>query len=153
MDFPNRPGEPLDINQIPAEVIKGIGNVKPIKAYKSRDLMLVFESEKDVASIEPDFQEMIKYPDAVIVTAPADNENLDFISRFFCPYDMGIPEDPVTGSAHCTLTPYWADELGKTTLKARQISERGGNLNLELKNDRVFISGQTKLYLKGEIYI
>jgi predicted PhzF superfamily epimerase YddE/YHI9 len=87
---------------------------------------------------------------AEIVTAPG--TNCDFVSRFFAP-GKGVPEDPVTGSAHCTLIPYWAAQLGKNQLRARQISQRGGELLCELHNDRVRIAGRSALFLKGEIFL
>ena len=153
MDFPNREGQKINISEIPDSVIKGIGNIQPKEAYKSRDLMLVFENEDIIKSIKPDFKSLSSYDDAVIVTAPSNNKDIDFISRFFCAYDETIPEDPVTGSAHCTLVPYWAKTLNKNNLKAYQASKRGGHLECELKNDRVFITGQATLYLKGTIYV
>jgi predicted PhzF superfamily epimerase YddE/YHI9 len=87
---------------------------------------------------------------AVVVTAPGDE--VDFVSRFFAPR-MGVPEDPVTGSAHCITTPYWADALGRNPLRARQISPRGGELLCELRGDRVAIAGRAVLYLEGEIEV
>ena len=153
MDFPSRPGEKINITDIPDCVIQGIGNIKPVEAYKARDLMLVFDDEKIIKSIKPDFSKLINYPDAVCVTAQSDDADFDFISRFFCAYDDSIPEDPVTGSAHCTLTPYWAKALNKENLTAKQVSKRGGTLKLSLQGDRVFITGQAVLYLKGEIYV
>lgn len=153
MDFPNREGKKVNINDIPDEVMNGISNVQPLEGYKSRDLMLIFENEDIIKSIKPDFSSLINYPSAVCVTAPAKDPNLDFVSRFFCAYDMSIPEDPVTGSAHCTLTPYWAKTLGKNTLNAYQASKREGYLKCTLENDRVYITGQATLYLKGHIYI
>jgi predicted PhzF superfamily epimerase YddE/YHI9 len=89
-------------------------------------------------------------PGGIIVTAKGDQ--VDFVSRFFTP-GASVFEDPVTGSAHCTLTPYWANELNKNKLKALQISERRGNLDCELKGDRVIISGQAVKYLEGKIKI
>ena len=86
-----------------------------------------------------------------MVTAPGDG-NCDFVSRYFAP-DAGIPEDPVTGSAHCTLVPYWAARLGRNSLHARQVSARGGELWCELRNDRVGIAGRAVLYLRGEILL
>ena len=86
----------------------------------------------------------------VIVSAPG--ADVDFVSRFFVP-GAGVPEDPVTGSAHCTLTPYWSARLGKTSLAAKQLSQRGGELHCELKGDRVLISGNTVEYLRGEISV
>ena len=87
---------------------------------------------------------------AIIVSAPGDR--VDFVSRFFAPR-AGVPEDPVTGSAHCTLIPYWSSQLGKASLVARQLSARGGDLRCELKGDRVLICGNTVEYLRGEITI
>ena len=153
MDFPSRPGDAVNIEDIPNIVLEAIGNITPIAAYKARDLMLVFEDEQTIASIEPDFRKLIQYPDAVCVTAPSNQSELDFVSRFFCAYDDTIPEDPVTGSAHCTLTPYWARTLKKSHLKARQISGRSGDLILEMKDNRVYITGQARLYMKGSIYV
>lgn len=153
MDFPNRKGEKVNIEDIPDEVLKGIGNITPTEGYKARDLILVFDNEQVVHSIKPDFRTLIKYPNAVCVTATSDKDGADFISRFFCAYDETIPEDPVTGSAHCTLVPYWAERLGKNTLNAYQASKRGGHLQCTLDGDRVFITGQAALYLKGTIYV
>ena len=153
MDFPVRAGEQVDIDSIPDVVLSSMDSPRPIEAYKARDLMLVYDDEDFVRNTQPDFSQLIKYPDAVIITSETKDEKYDFISRFFCPYDMGIPEDPVTGSAHCTLAPYWSNRFNKTIMKARQVSERGGDLDLEIKNDRLFISGEAKLYLKGVIYV
>lgn len=153
MDFPARAGEEINPADVPEIVYDALNSPKPIAAYKARDLMLVYDDENFVRTAQPDFSKLIQYPDAVIITAQTQDENYDFISRFFCPYDMGIPEDPVTGSAHCTLTPYWAKKLNKNILSARQVSERGGDLTLHLKRDRVFIHGQTILYMKGVIYV
>lgn len=153
MNFPSRPGEQININEIPEIVIEGLHGIKPVKAYKSRDLMLVFDDEELIRKAKPDFSKLIQYPHAVIITSETKEPNIDFISRFLCAYDFSIPEDPVTGSAHCTLTPYWAHKLDKNTLNAYQASLRGGHLTCRLDNDRVFIKGQTKLYLKGTIYV
>lgn len=152
MDFPSRAGKKINIKDIPEIVLSSLNGPTPVDAYKSRDLMLVYESEEAIRNLKPNFHELIAYPHAICVTAQAD-ENINFISRFFCAYDVTIPEDPVTGSAHCTLTPYWAEKLGKTKLKAKQISARGGDLELELKNNRVYITGNATLYLRGKIYV
>jgi predicted PhzF superfamily epimerase YddE/YHI9 len=111
----------------------------------------VYDTEEQVNALRPNM-EGLKQIDkfAVIVTAPGNT--CDFVSRFFAPA-KGVPEDPVTGSAHCTLIPYWAARLGKNQLRARQISKRGGNLTCELQNDRVKIAGQAALFLKGEILL
>ncbi|MEM6811323.1 MAG: PhzF family phenazine biosynthesis protein [Pseudomonadota bacterium] len=153
MDFPARAGESIDIDEIPDIVFEALDSPKPIAAYKSRDLMLAYDNEDFIRNTKPDFSKLIQYNPAVIITSETKDTNYDFISRFFCPYDMGIPEDPVTGSAHCTLAPYWAKHFDKQNLTARQVSERGGDLFLELKNDRVFISGEAILYMKGEINV
>lgn len=147
LDFPARPGVAAEA---PAGLIEAIG-AEPKEIYKSRDYMLVYESEADVLAINPDFNSLMKIDaHAVIVTAPGDTS--DFVSRFFAP-EVGVPEDPVTGSAHCTLIPYWAERLGKNNLFARQVSQRGGELTCELVGDRVKIAGDAVLYLKGEIYV
>lgn len=130
---------------------------KPTEILKGKtDYMVVYTTQADIENLTPDFREMTTVPArGVIVTAPGDD--CDFVSRFFGP-QSGIDEDPVTGSAHTTLTPYWAERLGKTELTARQISGRGGYLNCKLNTSnpdetRVDIAGQVKLYLKGEIYL
>ena len=98
--------------------------------------------------MKPNFNNLIKYKDFIIVTAESKNEKYDFISRFFCAGD-GIAEDPVTGSAHSTLTPYWSNKLNKTKLVAYQASKRGGELNLEYQGDRIDISGQAITIING----
>lgn len=153
MDFPIRAGEKVDIKDIPPIVFEALNSPAPIAAYKARDLMLVYDDEEFVRTTQPDFSKLIQYEPAVIITSKTKDTNYDFISRFFCPYDMGIPEDPVTGSAHCTLAPYWAKTLGKTEMKARQVSERGGDLDLRIQSDRLMITGQATLYMKGVIYV
>jgi PhzF family phenazine biosynthesis protein len=147
LDFPSRPAVPVDT---PEGLVEAIGK-QPKEILKSRDYMLVYESEEDVRQISPDFAALLKIPThAVIVTAPGND--CDFVSRFFAP-EVGVFEDPVTGSAHCNLIPYWAEKLGKTELFARQISARGGELFCELAGDRVKIGGNAVLYLTGEIYV
>jgi PhzF family phenazine biosynthesis protein len=115
------------------------------------DYMAVLESESAVAALSPDFRRL-KALDlrGVIVTARGSTE--DFVSRFFAP-NYGIDEDPVTGSAHCTLAPYWAERLGKNRLTATQISKRTGHLICRVEGDRVFISGRAVNYLQGQIQI
>ena len=113
--------------------------------------MAVYNSEDEVARLQPDFK-ALKDSNCrfLIVTAPG--KEVDFVSRFFAP-QVGIDEDPVTGSAHTTLVPMWSDKLGKTKLTAKQLSQRGGYLECELKGNRVLIAGRSNTYLKGEIYI
>jgi PhzF family phenazine biosynthesis protein len=127
-------------------------NEKPSKALKGKsDYMLIFENESQVKNLNPDFRKLATVKSrGVIVTAKGDH--VDFVSRFFGP-QSGIDEDPVTGSAHTTLIPYWAGVLGKTELTAFQCSARGGKLNCKLNGDRVDISGQGKIYLIGKIFI
>ena len=147
LDFPSRP--PVTADPLPG-LIESIGKT-PQEVYRGRDFFLVYASEKDVLEIEPNFSELLKVDThGVIVTAPGDD--CDFVSRFFAP-EVGVFEDPVTGSAHCNLIPFWAERLGKNVLFARQVSARGGELFCELRGDRVKIGGHASLYLKGEIYV
>lgn len=147
LDFPARPGARVEVTDA---VTKALG-VCANEAYRARDLMLVVGSAAEVRALEPDMRLMSALDDfAVMVTAPG--EDTDFVSRFFAP-KAGIDEDPVTGSAHCTMTPYWAKRLGKTTLTAKQLSPRGGELTCELRGDRVLMSGRAVEYLRGEIAI
>ncbi len=127
-------------------------NTTPIAVYKGRtDYMIVFETEEQIKHIVPNFEEIAKLKcRGVMITAKGNQ--VDFVSRFFGP-QSGINEDPVTGSAHTTLTPYWAKRLDKTELTAIQLSDRKGFLQCKLLNDRVEISGKGKLYLIGEIYL
>ncbi|MEJ7861575.1 MAG: PhzF family phenazine biosynthesis protein [Pyrinomonadaceae bacterium] len=147
LDFPVREAESCEV---PGNLIKAIGKT-PIEVLKSRDYLMVYESEDEIRQINPNFAELLEI-DAHAVIVTARGTDCDFVSRFFAP-EVGVFEDPVTGSAHCTLIPYWAEKLGKEKLFARQISARGGELFCELKNDRVKIGGNATLYMKGEIYI
>jgi PhzF family phenazine biosynthesis protein len=147
----NFPADTLE--QIPIEERHYAGlSKKPSKAFKGKtDIMLVYETESDILSFKPDFEKVkLLGGRGLIVTAKGNSS--DFVSRFFAP-QAGINEDPVTGSAHTTLTPYWAKELDKTTMSAIQLSERKGHLTCTLLGDRVEISGRAVTYLKGEIHI
>lgn len=147
LDFPARPAALADA---PTGLIEAIGR-QPREILRSRDYLLVYDTEDDIRAIKPDFNALANIDThAVIITAKG-NES-DFVSRFFAP-EVGVNEDPVTGSAHCTLIPYWAGKLGKTELYARQLSARGGELFCELRGDRVKIGGNAVLYMKGEIYV
>ena len=147
LDFPSRPPAECDV---PAGLVDALG-AAPQTILKSRDYFAVYESEADILALNPDFRAIAAIDvHAVIVTAPGNTS--DFVSRFFAPA-VGIDEDPVTGSAHSTLTPYWAERLGKSTLFARQVSRRGGEVYCELAGDRVKLGGDAVLYLKGEIYV
>lgn len=145
LDFPSRPGTPVAVTDALAQAL----GARPREAHLARDLLAIFDSERDVRALRPDMQQVAAL-DAFAVIASAPGDDADFVSRFFAP-GAGIPEDPVTGSAHCTLTPYWAARLGKSTLTARQVSARGGELRCELRGDRVGIAGAVVEYLRGEI--
>jgi PhzF family phenazine biosynthesis protein len=148
MDFPSRPAIHIDL---PNGLAEALGEKQPLEVYRSRDYLLVYENEDDIRDITPDFYSLSKMDTVgVIVTAPG--RDVDFVSRFFAP-GAGIPEDPVTGSAHCNLIPYWAERLGKNKLHTYQLSSRKGELWCELKGNRVLMSGKAVTYLKGEIFV
>lgn len=147
LDFPSREPSPC---AMPPGIEEALGR-RPLHMWESRDYMGVFGSEDEVRSLRPDMARVAALGHfAVIVTAPG-NE-CDFVSRFFAPAE-GIPEDPVCGSAHCTLVPFWAKRLGKTRLHARQASPRGGELYCEHRGDRVSIAGRAVRFLEGTIEI
>jgi len=125
--------------------------IKPIECYKSMDYILVFENEEDILKSKPKF-ELLKDIDNRGVIITSKSKNYDFVNRFFAP-KYGIDEDPVTGSAFTQLIPYWHKILNKTTFKAKQVSQRGGEVFCKLKNDRVEISGYAKKYFEGTIEI
>jgi PhzF family phenazine biosynthesis protein len=145
MDFPACPPIPCAASDL---LIKGLGQT-PVEVLAADDYLLVFESEAIVRAIVPD-QALLAQLDlrGVIITAPG--MEFDFVSRFFAP-KFGIAEDPVTGSAHCALAPYWAKKLGKTILNARQVSKRGGNLTCEVTADRVMMYGNAVTFMEAEI--
>lgn len=149
MDFPARPASECDP---PGELLAAM-NLAPQAVLRSRDYLLIYQSEDEVAQLAPQMGLLEQVETlGVIATAEGRAPEVDFVSRFFAPR-AGVPEDPVTGSAHCTLTPYWAERLGKTKLSARQISRRAGRLECELLGDRVAISGQAVLFLQGTIFL
>ncbi|WP_375417618.1 PhzF family phenazine biosynthesis protein [uncultured Hymenobacter sp.] len=149
LDFPSRPPQPLPTP--PPELKAALGGAVPTRALAARDLVAVFATEAEVQAIQPDFAQMLALDYVgIIATAPGADADTDFVSRFFGPR-VGVPEDPVTGSAHSSLIPFWAEELGRTTLKARQISARGGELWCALHGERVDIGGYAVTYLRGEI--
>ena len=145
MDFPSRPGRAVEITD---QIVSAVG-MRPREALLARDLLVILEREEEVRALRPDF-ERIASVDAFALIISAPGNTVDFVSRFFAPR-AGVPEDPVTGSAHCTLVPYWAARLGKHKLVAKQLSARGGDLWCELRGDRVLISGNAVEYLRGEI--
>ena len=146
MDFPSDNFDRVEL----APQLVACFNSQPIEAYKGKtDYMLVFSSEEDIMKIVPDLPAISRLKvRGIIVTAPGDE--VDFVSRFFAP-QSGIDEDAVTGSAHTTLTPYWAQKTGKSELTAIQLSARKGFLKCAYYGNRVKISGQAKTYLQGEI--
>ncbi|MFV0376163.1 MAG: PhzF family phenazine biosynthesis protein [Mangrovibacterium sp.] len=148
LDFPTDKVQPIDA---PNQVIQALGKL-PIACYKGKtDCMLVYETEKEIRDINPNYAALSKVDIRGVVVTAAGND-VDFVSRFFAPR-LGLYEDPVTGSSHTLLTPYWAGKLGKTEMKARQLSSRGGELLVSLQANRVLIAGKTKTYLRGEIFI
>lgn len=147
MEFPSREGTKVEITE---QLIKSLGK-EPKAAYKSRDLMVVYENEQEIRGLNPNM-EKLKLVDAFGIIVTAKGESSDFVSRYFAP-SCGVPEDPVTGSAHCTLIPYWSKILGKNKMIAHQLSKRGGVLQCEHVGDKVKISGKAKLFFKGEIYL
>ncbi len=146
LDFPSRPPKAVSV---PEPLIRGLGR-KPVQVLKARDYFALYETAEDVRSLQPDIALLGTLDEKVIVTAPG--VDCDFVSRFFAP-TAGVPEDPVTGSAHCTLIPYWSERLGKKKMFARQLSKRGGELFCELAGDRVLIGGKAVLYSRGQIEI
>jgi predicted PhzF superfamily epimerase YddE/YHI9 len=147
LDFPSKPPEPLDDHKA-VEAALGTAIEELWRAEKT---MAVLADEAAVLAAEPDLARVAALPgDGLIVTAPGYDR--DFVSRYFAPH-AGIPEDPVTGSAHCVLTPYWARRLDKARLTARQVSARGGELVVEERGERVLISGRVAPYLEGRITI
>ena len=134
-------------------LIEALG-VNPVETWLYRDLLVLVNSQRDVERLVPDVGKMRLLPmgKAVVITARGDAGGPDFVSRFFAP-EMGIAEDPVTGSSHSMLVPFWADRLGKDRFVARQLSARGGTLHCALTPEAVLISGRVVPYLKGEIFV
>lgn len=149
MDFPARPPEPVSI---PKLIPEAIGTI-PIYAGFNTDLLLLVENESILRKMNPD-QHILKSLDVrgVIITAPSEDPEYDFVSRFFAPA-VGVPEDPVTGSAHTVLTPFWAKKTGKKEMKARQLSSRSGILDCKMAGERVLIGGNAVTYLIGNLSV
>ncbi len=145
MNFPSRPPKVVDDTR---DIYEALGK-KPVELLAHRDLIAVFENQNEISSINPDLEKLKKlYYPSVVVTAVGDNS--DFVSRNFAP-KLGIPEDPVTGSSHCELIPYWSKKLDKKDMIALQISDRGGKIHCTDKNDRVIIGGEAVTFFRGEI--
>jgi len=155
LDFPARPPVPVSC----PEGFKDAVGMTPVAFLKGAKNLAIFNAPEDVAGLEPDMDWIAKLEgDGLICSAATakngddDINDIDFVSRYFAPH-VGIDEDPVTGSAHTELVPYWAERLGKNKLHARQISARGGSLFCTLSADRVLLAGTGVLYLKGEIFV
>lgn len=149
LDFPAYESTEVKISK---DAAQAVGKTPKTMFETQGDMaMLVFENEAEIQNLAPDMSAVsaLEYRE-IIVTARGDSA--DFVSRMFAPR-VGIPEDPVTGAIHCSMIPYWADQLGKTTLYARQLSTRGGELFCALAGDRVKIGGNAVLYMRGEIYV
>ena len=147
LDFPSRVPVPC---LAPDELPRGLGR-KPREVLKARDFLAVYESQAEVAALTPDMA-LLERLDCLGVIVTAQGGDADFVSRFFAPR-AGVPEDPVTGSAHCSLIPFWAGRLGKKELLARQISRRGGELYCRLAGERVGIGGRAVIYCRGELEV
>jgi PhzF family phenazine biosynthesis protein len=147
MDFPARP--PSEVTVHP-DLISALGG-NPEKVLAARDYLVVYGTEAEVRALKPNMERLAQTDRfAVIATAPG--RDVDFVSRFFAPA-KGVPEDPVTGSSHTTLIPYWAERLGKKELHALQVSPRGGELWCEHRDNRVIMSGHAVMYMTGSIFI
>jgi len=148
LDFPS--WNPEHITDYPSELIESLGVNEVAGVYKNREYLVELNSEDEVKNCKPDFSLMKKVDRMVIITAAG--KDVDFVSRFFAP-TAGIDEDPVTGSAHSQLIPFWSYKLGKTKMTAKQLSKRGGDLLCEQNRDRVVMAGKCVFYMKGEIEV
>jgi len=145
LDFPARPPQPC---APPPGLAEALGQT-PRAVFQNRDYLAVFEREEDVRALRPDRSGLLRLPlQGVVATAPG--RACDFVSRYFVP-SAGIDEDPVTGSTHCMLAPYWSSRLGRARLHARQVSARGGDLYCELRGERVRIGGRAVLVIEGQL--
>jgi len=150
MDFPATPPQPADL-PINAATVLGVPGPVTCVGTATMNLTLRLPSAQQIRDSKPNLAILATWhPIGVTITAPGDEPGVDFVSRFFAP-QAGIPEDPVTGSAHCSLTPYWAVQAGKTSFTARQLSSRGGELRLELHGNRVHLLGQAVTTMRGEL--
>jgi PhzF family phenazine biosynthesis protein len=151
MDFPSW----MPIQEPVTPQMEAAAGIPVREAWRSRNLILVVDSADEVANLKPDMELVGALPEcfALIVTAPGDTgSGIDFVSRFFVP-NAGIPEDPVTGSAHSELIPLWAEKLGKDEMVARQLSARGGTLYCTFAGERAMIAGHAVLYMRGELFV
>ena len=149
LDFPAAVLQPVDVDLAVCEALGATASEAVVPADSPQAVVYVYEFEEDVASLQPDFAALRAASEyCIIATAPGDD--CDFVSRFFGP-QVGIDEDPVTGSAHCSLVPYWSQRLHLDTLQARQISARGGNLVCEYRDGRVFMTGTAVTFMQGTV--
>lgn len=149
MDFPSAP--PWECTELPLDLVEGLDPAPTRAVQVKENYFVLYETEDDVRQAQANLSSLARlHPYGVCITAPG--KTSDFVSRYFAP-SYGIPEDPVTGSTHCTLTPYWAARLNKQSLHARQVSSRGGELWCELAGERVLIKGRAALYMRGTISI
>jgi PhzF family phenazine biosynthesis protein len=149
LDFPALPSEPC---ALPPDLPAALGGT-PVELHRDRHrLLAIFQRAEEVAALKPDFAALVRQGQGSLIASAPGKDGVDFVSRYFAPA-YGIDEDPVTGSAHCVLTPYWSRRLGKQRLEARQISRRGGALSCTLQGSRVAIAGRCVLYLDGWITV
>lgn len=149
LELPARPPLPTIVT---GDLVEALGE-RPTFALQARDLVAVYDNADVVRRLKPDMARIAALPTfAVAITAPGSDADadVDFVSRFFAPA-KGVPEDPVTGSLHCTLVPYWSSRLGRTRMRARQVSARGGELECTLADDRVELTGGAVLVLEGRM--
>lgn len=148
MDFPVRAPTLATVS----EALSNALGEPPLEVHLSRDILAVYDDEASVRRLSPDQARLLALDEGFGVIVTAKGDTVDFVSRFFVP-KAGIAEDPVTGSAHCTLVPFWAERLGRSKLVAHQVSPRGGELHCELRGDRVIMSGHCTLFLTGNIHL
>ena len=148
MNFPSR--RPIVCKK--PEVLEDALGTNVVATLASRDLLVILENEEKVSNLSPNLELLSRIKEYMAVIVSAKGNKVDFVSRFFAP-NAGVPEDPVTGSSHCTLIPYWSEQLNKDKLHALQLSPRGGELFCENMGERVVIKGKAVMYMKGEIYI
>lgn len=148
MDFPS--WKPEKINEYPDGIQQMLGVNEIVGVYRYRDLLVELNNEEDVRHAKPDLTALKKTGEKVIITAPG--KEVDFVSRFFAPA-AGVDEDPVTGSAHSQLIPFWSEKLGRQKMHAKQLSPRGGHIYCEQNGDRVVMGGSCVFYMKGEIVV
>ncbi|HRI63278.1 MAG TPA: PhzF family phenazine biosynthesis protein [Polyangium sp.] len=149
LDLPSRPPAPTIVT---GDLVEALGS-RPTYAFQARDIVAVYDDAEMVRQVKPNMNLIAGLPTfAVAITAPGTHQDadVDFVSRFFAPA-KGVPEDPVTGSLHCTLVPYWADRLGRKQLRARQVSARGGELECTLRDGRVELEGGAVMVLEGKM--